>query len=131
MRAVTVLLIFFASDSSAQTVKSSGTYSMGQVHDLDWTFEIGNMRFGLSQYRQYQDADGRNLYTFSDTITGGLESFRYTTVYYGLARFTVRLPAWLMAVTLLVISVSAFLLVIGAAHKRIMRSRELNSTRQS
>ena len=43
----------------AQVVYSVGVYSMGRTYEHDWTFGRGSLRFGVVQYRQYQDASGR------------------------------------------------------------------------
>jgi hypothetical protein len=67
MRALGLIFVLLAAAvaSHAQTVYSVGVYSMGQTHEHNWTVGSGSARFGFDQYRQYQDASGRNLHTFS------------------------------------------------------------------
>src|SRR3954463_15182785 len=96
------VLLAAAVASPAQTVYSDDVYSMGRTHEHDWTVGGGTARFGFDQYRQYQDASGRNLHTFSDVTAKAVASPRYTTVYGGLFSFTVRGPAWLAALVVAV-----------------------------
>jgi hypothetical protein len=100
--------------SPAQIVYSVGVYKMGQTHERDWTVGSGNARFGFDQYRQAQDASGRNLHRFSDVTARGVASLRYTTVYAGPFTFTIRGPAWIAALVVAVAAGSLFFLVVSA-----------------
>lgn len=91
---------------------------MGKAHEHNWTIGIGSARFGFDQYRQYQDAGGRNLYNFSDVTTKAVASPRYTTVYGGPLVFTVRGPAWLVA-SVVAVSIASLLFVVTAGVGRI------------
>ena len=115
MRALSLIFVVLvaAVTSHAQAVYSVGVYSMGQVHEHDWTVGSGSARFGFEQYRQYQDASGRNLYDFTEVTTKRVASPRYTTVYCGPFSFTVRGPAWLAALVGAVGIGSLLLLVMG------------------
>jgi hypothetical protein len=120
LSSLTFVLLVAAISSRAQTVYSVGAYSMGQTHEHDWIVGSGSARFGFEQYRQYQDASGRDLYTFSDVIAKGVASPRYTTVYCGPLHFTVRGPAWLTG-SLVAIGVVSLTLLILAGIGRVRR----------
>jgi hypothetical protein len=94
---ISLALFAAAGSSHAQSVFSAGgAYSMGRTHELDCSVVIGNSRFGFDQYRQSQDANGKNLYTTGDVLTKEVESPRYTTVFIGPLRFTVPGPMWIV-----------------------------------
>ena len=103
----------------AQVVYSVGVYSMGRTYERDWTFGRGSLRFGVVQYRQSQDASGRDLHSFSDVIARGVASPRYSTLYFGPAHFTVRGPASAAAAFSGVALVSlALLFAVGVSRTR-------------
>lgn len=99
----------------AQTVHSVGVYSMGRTHEDTWTVGSGALRFGFEQYRQYQDADGNNLFTFTDVIARGVACPRYTTLFVGPAQFTVRGPMSLATLLAGVAMVTVFWFVRAVA----------------
>jgi hypothetical protein len=126
LRAILIVAAALASASvacQAQSVYSVGVYSMGQTYEHDWTIGVGTMHFGFEQYRQCQDANGKNLHSFSKVSAEGAAWPRYTTVHFGSLCFSLRGPAWLYATLLAVASLLLF--AIGAGS----RSRQAGSLR--
>lgn len=116
VRALAVISFLLASVllSRAQKIYEVGVYSMGRSYTGDWTFRLGDMRFGFEQYRQNQDSNGRD-----STSVMAPTSRRYTEVYLGVWHFRVRGPAWLAASIAGVAFASASLvLVVGVARIR-------------
>jgi hypothetical protein len=122
MRALSFIFVLLAAAvaSPAQTVYSGGVYSMGQTHEHNWTIGSGSTRFGFDQYRQYQDASGRNLYAYSDVTNRAVASPVYTTVFAGPLQFTVRGPAW-VAASLVAVGVASVALLLFVGVGRIRR----------
>ena len=114
------LLLAACLPGQAQTVYSFGVYSMGQVHEHNWTVGSGDARFGFDEFRQYQDASGKNLHAYSDVVTKGVTSPRYTTIYFGPVHFTVRGPAWLAAALtgLIIVSLVSLAIACGSGLRR-------------
>ena|SRR5882672_4685954 len=108
-----VLLVAALACQSQTPVYSVAVYGMGRAYEWQWTLGSGATLIGFEQYRQWQDASGRDLSAFSDVETKGVASPRYTGVYCGPIRFRVRGPAWLAASVVAIGIASLFLLVIA------------------
>ena len=107
--------------SQAQTpVYSVAVYSMGRAYEHQWTLGNGATRIGFEQYRQYQDASGRDLCVFSDVQTKSVASPRYTGIYCGPVQFRVRGPAW-FAVCIFALGIASLLLLVIVGFGRIRR----------
>ncbi len=70
---------------------------MGQASDHDWTVGTQTTRFGFSGFRQSQDANGANLYKFSDVSARGVRWKRYANIHLGSFQFIAPCSIWITA----------------------------------
>ena len=89
-----ILLLLTTTACEAQQVYSWGIYSMGETIEHDWKVGRGMLSFGLEQYLQQQDDQGR------DVVYPTGRSVRFTRVFLGPAQFRLRGTAWLAAALL-------------------------------
>jgi hypothetical protein len=119
LRGVSLAFSFFSVCCQAQTVYSTGPYSMGKTLEHDWTIGTQARRFGLVQYCQSQDAFGQNLYAFTDVRTKQASQKRFTVVHCGFFQFRVESPAWFVAVAAMTLLVALLVAIIRkTAHVR-------------
>jgi hypothetical protein len=121
MRILSVFVITVAAAlACGAQVYSVGIYSIGRTYEHDWTLGSGSLRFGFEQYRQYRDAGGRDLHSFSDVTALGVTSPRYSILYFGPVHFTVPGPAW-AAAALSGVAVVSLVLLFAVAVSRMWK----------
>jgi len=84
------LVIVVALNCDAQ-IYSIHVYSGGRVYDHQWLIGSPPNYYGFTQYREYQDAQGRVLVTSQQHQTVRMPT--YTHVHLGRFGFRVRMPA--------------------------------------
>jgi hypothetical protein len=96
----------------AQTVYSVHVYAGGVTYEHDWLIGNGSRQFGLSQISQWENSRGLVIIDAGHEREHGGTQRRYTRIHFGTARFSVRAPAWLVAIALSAAIASLFLLII-------------------
>ena len=106
------LFVLAALACEAQTVYSVHVYAGGVTYEHDWLIGSGYRQFGLSQISQWEDSRGLVIIDAGHERERGGTRRRYTRIHFGAAMFSVRAPAWLVAIALGTAITSLFLLII-------------------
>jgi hypothetical protein len=120
MRTITtVLLVMAALVCEAQTVYSVHVYAGGVTYEHNWFVGSGTRQFGLSQISQWEDSRGLVIINAGHERDLGGTQRRYTRIHFGTAVFSVRAPAWLVAITLgAAITLVFSLIIVGVGRTR-------------
>src|SRR3954454_22950707 len=115
-----VFVVMAALACEAQTVYSVHVYAGGITYEHDWLVGSGSSQFGLSQISQWEDLRGLVIIDAGhERERGGIQR-SYTRIHFGAAMFSVRAPAWLVAIALGA-GITVLFLLIFAGVGRIRR----------
>jgi hypothetical protein len=113
MRTLAALLfLLVALACQSQTVYSVHVYAGGVTYEHDWLIDGGSFKVGLSQISQWENPRGLVIIDAGHEIERGGTQRKYTRIHLGVAMFSVRASAWLVAIVLSVAIASLFLLII-------------------
>lgn len=120
------LLVAAALNCHAQ-VYSVHVYAFGRVYDHQWLIGSPSNYYGFTQYREYQDANGRVLMTSEQHRTVRMPT--YTRIHLGSSGFTLRMPLWLVGTVAIVGLTSLCLLpfVLGGRIRRLRGDEAKNA----
>jgi hypothetical protein len=122
MRTLTAFLFMLVALACKAQVYSVQVYAGGVTYEHNWLIGSGSRQFGLSQISQWEDARGLLIIDAGHERERGGTQRRYTRIRVGAAMFSVRAPAWLVAIALGAVITSLFLLIIVGVG-RIRRHR--------
>ncbi|MEY2407690.1 MAG: hypothetical protein QOF48_360 [Verrucomicrobiota bacterium] len=112
MRILAASLFVMAALVCKAQIYSAHVYAGGVTYEHDWLVGSGSHQFGLSQISQWEDSRGLVIIDVGHERERGGTQRRYTRMHFGAAMFSVRAPAWLVAIALGAAITSLFLLII-------------------
>lgn len=95
-RIIAVLFAAITLSCHAQ-VFSQHIYGGGRIYEHQWLIVSPPNYYGFTQYREYQDSNGMVLLSSEQYRT--VRTPTYTQIDLGRFQFTVRMPAWMVATT--------------------------------
>jgi hypothetical protein len=113
MRTLTAFLFLLTAFAcQAQKVYAVHIYVGGVTYEHDWLIVRGSSQFGLSQISQWENSRGLVISDIGHEKERGGAQRRYTRIHFGAGMFSVRAPAWLVAIVLSATLASLMLLII-------------------